>query len=258
MVETSYNFFTSAIDSLFERANVSGNVWFNNVYISRETPLYRYTSLSNLLQILEGTIYFSTRKAFSDRREQGEYQSPLLKLTHSNNILLGRRNDFYQIKNDAFKQSEDFFVSCWSLTSEESFPMWRAYTRDRYGVRLGSTLGNILDSINFSNCHRAYISPVTYGEEKSLNSPMDILFYKTNGYNIENEVRIYAIVNKGSNNQMSQMLGYEFSLNPKLLLKEFSFSPFLSPREQCMIANVLFSRYEWLQEIVTPSSIMEY
>ena len=259
MSSTQYGFFTSNIDSLFDRADVQGDVWYNKKKISRDTPIFRYTSLLSLLQILEGSIHFSTRKAFSDRREQGEYKDPILKLEHTENILLGKRNNFIHSKNKAFRLSETFFVSCWSLSPEESYPMWRAYTFDRYGIRIEATLGSIIDSINFSNCQRVYISPIAYGEEKDLISPMDILFYKTNGYSIENEVRIYAIANNNcSDSQKTHIFGHDFSLDPSTFLKGFSFSPFLNPSEQCRIASLLFSRYEWLQEIITSSCIMEY
>ena len=55
--------------------------------ISLETPIYRYTSLSNLLSILgkdgsNGTFYISQRTRFSDRREKGEYWDKHFKFFH--------------------------------------------------------------------------------------------------------------------------------------------------------------------------------
>ena len=104
-----------------------------NAWILGDAPfqgnIYRYTSFTNLLSMLEGKFYLSPRLAFSDRREQGEYTSEYIKMCYKSTIDRNRQK--FRIKvQEKFKLSTYFNVSCWTMEDKESFPMWKAYKGD--------------------------------------------------------------------------------------------------------------------------------
>ena len=147
--------------------------------------IYRYTSFTNLLSMLEGRLYLSPRLAFSDRREQGEYTSEYIKVCYKT-TLDRNRPKFYQKVQDKFLLSTYFNVSCWAMEDKESFPMWKAYKGDEISVRIKTDIHSLLTSIKDSNV-RLYCGPMNYGEEENRIEMRDILFKKTEEYSDEKE-----------------------------------------------------------------------
>lgn len=75
--------------------------------------LYQYTTIDALSLILKNqTIRFSRLDTVDDPDE-------------------------YQIEKDGINPSRYVFLSCWSKVSEESVPMWRMYSSNGSGVRIG-------------------------------------------------------------------------------------------------------------------------
>jgi len=75
--------------------------------------IYHYTSIDSLALILENRTIKFNRLDKVDDLEEGQVES--------NDIMLGHY----------------VFVSCWTENSEESIPLWKMYTDNGVGVRIG-------------------------------------------------------------------------------------------------------------------------
>ena len=238
--------YLSSIESEFKQ--FKKNVWISPD-LSTASPIFRYTSFENLLSILNGSIYMPTRRSFTDKREQGEYQSDEIRCIQAENILIPKRNEIKRRYNNAFKLSTSFPVSCWTLNENESYLMWRAYTPNSLGVRLGTTIENFIDAIQINTCQKIYCSGIHYGEEKYLVKPIDILFYKDMGYCMESEVRFYVVDDCEAKEPY-------FYINGRKLLNSVTFSPLIPPKAQNDLYKLITFNYKWLDPDC--SKIMEY
>lgn len=229
-----------------------------NVMILRSTPfqgnIYRYTSFTNLLSILEGRLYLSPRLAFSDRREQGEYTSEHIKVCYKT-ILDRNRQKFYQKVQDKFLLSTYFNVSCWTMEDKESFPMWKAYKGDEISVRIKTDIHSLLTSIKDSNVY-LYCGPMNYGEEENRIEMRDILFKKTEEYSDEKEYRIYAI--KEEYNLTTSPSPMLLSIDPEELIHEIYFSPFVHRSKILDLCNLLAPKYHFIESKLNYSDLIEY
>lgn len=244
--------YLSSIESVF--TPFRKNVWISP-NLSIGAPIFRYTSFKNLLSILNGSIYLPKRRAFTDRREQGEYQSNKIRCIQTENILTPKRNEIKRRYNDAFKLSTSFPVSCWTLNKNESYLMWRAYTPNYLGVRLETTIESFINATSVRSTQKIYCSNIHYyEEEKYPTDPIDILFYKTMGYCMESEVRFYIVDN--ATNDDHEANGIYFRINKRQLLKSITFSPLISPKSQAELYKLIVDNYKWLD--LNCSEIIEY
>jgi len=242
--------YLSSIESEFKQ--FKKNVWISPD-LSTASPIFRYTSFENLLSILNGCIYIPKRRSFSDRREQGEYQSDEIRGIQAENILTPKRNEIKRQYNNAFKLSTSFPVSCWTLNENESYLMWRAYTPNSLGVRLGTTIESFIDAIQINACQKIYCSSIHYGEEKYPTAPIDILFYKDIGYCMESEVRFYVVDDAPNDCEAKKPYFY---INERQLLKSVTLSPFIRARDRNELYKLITSSNEWLD--IDRSEIIEY
>lgn len=75
--------------------------------------IYQYTTIEALAQILKNETIRFTRLDYVDDLEEGRIESQSIKL------------------------SKFLFVSCWTEAREESIPLWKLYSGDKGGVRIG-------------------------------------------------------------------------------------------------------------------------
>lgn len=229
-----------------------------NTWVLRDAPfqgnIYRYTSFTNLLSILEGRLYLSPRLAFSDRRELGEYMSEYIKVCYKN-IVDKNRQKFRQNVIDSFRLSTYFNVSCWTMECKESFPMWKAYKGDDISVRIKTDIHSLLASIKDTDIN-LYCGPMNYGEEEDRIEMRDILFKKTEEYSDEKEYRIYAIKEEYDlSASPSPML---LSINPEELIHEIYFSPFIHRSKISDLCNLLIHKYPFIKSKLNYSDLIEY
>lgn len=211
------------LDNSFYNFYLDPQIKINLKDIKEDAKIYRYTSFTNLLSMLEGRLYLSPRLAFSDRREQGEYTSEYIKGCYK--ITLDRnRQKFYKKVQDKFLLSTYFNVSCWTMEDKESFPMWKAYKGEEISVRIKTDIHSLLTSIKDSNVY-LYCGPMNYGKEENRIKMRDILFKKTEEYSDEKEFRIYAI--KDEYNMSTSPSPMLLSIKPEELIHEIYFSPFI-------------------------------
>ncbi len=233
-----------------------------NVYIRRgmENSLFekvfRYTSLVNLLHMLEGGMYVSTRGAFSDHYERGEYNSEELRSIHQSGFQFGeRRRQIKELLKEKMSISSSFNVSCWT-SKEDSFTMWKAYTYGQIGVCIESTVESLISSISISEGTRIYVSPMEYSKEKNRIKAIDILYSKTENYSDEHEIRVYFLLNDQQEYEKPQPISVK--VNPRVLIQSITFSPFLAPQICSLIANQLIAEHDYLAPIINKSEAMEY
>lgn len=222
--------------------------------ISEQTCIYRYTSLSNLILMLEGKFRLSRRKSFSDRRETGEYTSNYIKVLYKD-TLDKRRSQYHQRNKSLLELTSLFYASCWTLNEREVYPLWKAYTSNEYGVLIKSSVEDLLSSIQLEPRLALYCSPMYYEEEKNKSNIYDMLFHKTPEYEIENELRLYIIPENLSEDDSESTI---LKFNPETAINDIILSPFLSPAEAESFRNMLSKSYEFLQFKISYSEILEY
>lgn len=229
-----------------------------------ETPIYRYTSLSNLLSILgkdgsNGTFYISQRTRFSDRREKGEYLDKHFNCFHFSvaGMPTNKRTLYKWRYNDAqILETCKLYASCWTLQEEEDFLMWNAYADKIFGVRLETTIQDFVESIDIQkSSYMIYGSKMIYGKEKAIQNLFDALFYKTKFYENEKEFRFYVLT---SNQKEYDTAFVRLNVNPKILIKGITFSPFIDDKVSNILIEMLMQKYDFLKGKIISSKIMEY
>ena len=242
------------LDDSFSDFGVDLQIKINLKAIKEDTKIYRYTSFTNLLSMLEGRLYLSPRLAFSDRKEHGEYTSEYIKVCYKDTIDRNRQK-FYDKVKDKFLLSTYFNVSCWTMEDKESFPMWKAYKGEEISVRIKTDIHSLLTSIKDSNVY-LYCGPMNYGEEENRIKMRDILFKKTEEYSDEKEFRIYAI--KEEYNMSTSPSPMLLSINPEELIHEIYFSPFIHHDKVSDLCDLLIAKYPFIGDRLNHSDLIEY
>ena len=94
-----------------------------------------------------------------------------------------------------YKNTGEWFASCWTLRRNENFLMWKAYA-SKFGVRICTTIDRLVDSITPNDFHIlcGRIMYDGYYPEKSIES---LVFSKGGYYSNEDEFRFYFIPKDG-------------------------------------------------------------
>lgn len=228
-----------------------------------ETPIYRYTSLSNLLSILgkdgsSGTFYVSQRTRFSDRREQGESCDKRLRFHFSIANEPTNKHTLYKWNYNYAQIMETckLYASCWTLREKEDYLMWNAYAGPALSVRIESTIQKFVESIDIQeSSYMIYGSKMYYGKEKPMQNVLDALFYKTEFYENEEEFRFYVLT---SNQKEYDTAFVRLNVNPKILIEKIILSPFIDDEVNKILIELLSQKYDFLKGKITTSKIMEY
>ena len=242
------------LDNSFYNFYLDPQIKINLKDIKEDAKIYRYTSLTNLLSILDGKFYLSPRLAFSDRKEHGEYTSEYIKVCYKDTIDRNR-NRFHQKVAEKFKLSTHFNVSCWTMGDIESFPMWKAYKGDEISVRIKTDIQSLLTSIKSHNFN-LYCGPMHYGEEANRITMYDILFKKTKEYSEEKEFRLYAIKDEYDLNV--QPIPLVMSVDPDELIKEVYFSPFIHHDKVSDLCDLLIAKHPFISDRLSHSDLIEF
>lgn len=173
----------------------------NRANISQSTRIARYTSLSNLVDIMYyHRLYVPNRQYFDDLRETKglrRYREdiPQIRSFASHNSVLW----WNSIENDR-RRFLRTCVSCWTMGTvngdklDENYLMWKAYANGNVTCRMETTLGNLLRSIT-KIPEDIIIEDVVYGEFSHLNSNESLLFCKSRFYALEEELRFVVMSN---------------------------------------------------------------
>lgn len=246
-------FDTNSIDnSKFD--SYKGNIFIGKG-LSIKTKIFRYTSFTNLLTILEeGKLFINLRSNFSDRREKGEFYNS--KLLFSRFSVANEKTDEETLKEWSYKDAQiraacKLPTSCWTTKAEEDFLMWSAYAKNEDGVRIETTIEKLIGSpIFFEGI--LYCDNIKYGKEKPLYEVGESMFYKTNFYKGEEEFRFYVIE---KNIKMNSVF---LDVNPLEMIQEIILSPFLPIKIAKVKIEMLQEKYRFLNDKIRISNIMEY
>ncbi len=137
----------------------------------------------------------------------------------------------------------EIFGQCWTLNEQETDALWRIYSPNKDGVRLKSTLSNVITPLINQNqvdyYNKVYIGKVEYVHEGELENTMrnaiidsakfifnngqmiiNSLFIKREAFEHENEVRV---IYRGKPNLVGGIHGY--NINPHEFIQELLFDP---------------------------------
>ena len=231
--------------------------------IDLKKKIYHYLPLEYLLPILENNKFrISNRRNFTDLSEKGQkgdikkcfrmcYSSPDNKEREINLIRESELSKMIEI-------SYNICISCWTYDVhkieeshdivEEDFLMWRAYTRGGTGVRIETTIEDLLNSIKVTP-YNIIVRNVEYKRESFTNTVEESLFNKTIYYSKEQELRICALCSDSE-------LFLDIDLSK--MIHNVLISPFVSKTYADFIIKSLETKFEILKGKIRKSRLLEY
>jgi hypothetical protein len=153
--------------------------------------VWRYLSLSKLLDSLFfDTLYF-TRVDLLDDKHEGTYTKINTNRLFSGNISIGSGLTLSQ-EEYTKRVRECLHVNCWRLDNHESEAMWKVYCPNNGGVAIQTTYNKLVQSLPENN--KLYIGLITYldYEVASIDSGNNFnpVMHKRISFEHEKEVRI--------------------------------------------------------------------
>lgn len=234
------------------------HIYLNND-ISEEDKIFRYTSFSNLLTLLESKrFYIGSRENFSDRREKGEFYNSKLcfyRFNPANEKVPEKVLNEWSYKDAQIKEACKLPTSCWTTQKQEDFLMWKAYAGNESGVRIETSIKELMIALQNHPNKIFFLGRMKYGKEKPWYEVVDSMFYKTEYYHGESEFRFYVVEKK--EDKFSKSISLEIT-SPESLIKNIILSPFLHKKVAETQMKILQERYAFLANNVKISEIMEY
>ena len=225
--------------------------------LSLNTKIYHYMKLSTLLDMLfYKRMHVSNREKFTDLREKKGLNKIVEELSSFSPVP--SYNDMIRLRKAEKDKSRalSVCVSCWTLDRrcndkiDESFLMWKAYSEDNIVCRIGTTIGQLINSIKTTPSD-IIISNVDYKGKIEMNKYEDLIFRKSIFYEDEQEVRMVVLSNSKD--------GVDIKVDNKTLLNEILISPFIPPVFAYFILSELkvwCKKYNSIQ--IGYSKVMEY
>ena len=235
----------------------------NRANISQSTRIARYTSLSNLVDIMYyHRLYVPNRQNFDDLRETKglrRYREdiPQIRSFASHNSVLW----WNSIENDR-RRFLRTCVSCWTMGTvngdklDENYLMWKSYAKGNVSCRMETTLGQLLDSIT-DIPEDIIIEDVVYGDSCQLNNNESLLFHKSRFYALEQELRLVVLSNNAKGTHLTLNVDNLFGNNVDTF--KVTLSPFAPPSWYYFLLNGLLDfQKKHKGFIVCQSDILEY
>lgn len=200
-------------------------------------------------------LYVSRKRFFADKFESQLPSNRLFpfqlfgrKLSQKDEESLMKRAS--EIWN-TYKESSNLLTSCWTLRESENYLMWKAYTRTNIGVRIESTIDNLVSSIKDYQ-YIIFCGPITYKGYGSYKMN-ELLFSKNIHYSGEEEFRFY-FEEEGTASEITQN-SVEIGINAKSMINQIILSPFLNKKAQKTIKEMIETKYTFISGKVKYSSI---
>lgn len=232
----------------------------NGVYIEKgldvNTPICRYTNYLNLLLLLNESFNISLRKCFEDKLEKYSIFNSFVADLHpvGYHATTEERNLSSSLHSELQNACDNMYVSCWTYDIRENYLMWKSYTNHESGVRIKSTIKNIVDSIKDDNID-IYIGKINYSNCKINKDIQETLFYKQDYYKNEQEIRFYfkrRYINTNSNEVSSCLF---LKIDPYKFVREIILSPYTKYTDAKKIADILISKHGYLKDKIKHSKI---
>jgi hypothetical protein len=168
---------------------------------NKDLKIWRYMDFSKFMYLLETRkLFFPVVSSLPDKWEGHlteinrnfdnnrfiNYYTPL-------DITVEEISQMRKNTQNTFLKLRDFtFVSCWNLSEFESFPLWQAYSNNKEGIALCSTINALKSSINYNN--NFFIGLVNYLEhDKSFigeDNAFSPFIWKRKEFESEQELRV--------------------------------------------------------------------
>lgn len=241
--------------------NINNFVFIRNgIYIEKgldiNTPICRYTNYLNLLLLLKDYFYISLRKSFEDKLEKHSIFNAFIADLHPCGYPVSEKE--HSISSSLHSKLQEaintLYVSCWTYDTRENYLMWKSYTNHESGIRIKSTIKNIVDSIKDDNID-IYIGKINYSNCKINKDIQETLFYKQDYYKNEQEIRFYfkrRYINTNSNEVSSCLF---LKIDPYKFVREIILSPYTKYTDAKKIADILISKHGYLKDKIKHSKI---
>lgn len=209
--------------------------------LNLSTRIYKYIDLSALIDIGKGNFRVQQRRNFSDRYESNislrrEYYS-------ENDEENCKKADERALNEYMKKLSAELPTSCFTKRSGELHAMWKAFTSGYTGVRIASTIGQVVESMRSSD-YNLYIGTMKYEKVVWRYDALRDMFSKDLCYSPEKELRIYFVPKNGSLEKETFDSNGVINLNVDSgkFITEITLSPFI-PRAMYMPIHDMISAY---------------
>lgn len=200
---------------------------------TEDTAIFRYMDFSKFMDLLENKkIFFCNAKYFEDEYEgtmpEGAYPKVSEKYKERAKYLSDmRRKDIHG------------YVSSWNQGEEESYALWKIYTKPETGIAIKTTVGALKKALNnedikiynvqyiksFDDTNENYEPPLYFQTKRQDDLGPGYIrvneVYKLNSYKYEEEIRAVYLY-KGD------LQGLPFDVDLNSLISEIYISPFAS------------------------------
>lgn len=229
----------------------------HNYKLMSETKIYRYMRLSTLLDMLFYEImHIPNRLDFTDLCEKNGLNKLVEELSSFSSVPSYREKQIMKRMEKDRQRALSVCVSCWTLdqrnnkTNDESYLMWKSYSKDDIVCRVGTTIGQLIESIKGTS-YDIIISDVDYKGEVEMMEYEDMVFRKSIYYEDEQEIRMAVL----SNNKA----GIDLIVDNHILLDEIKISPFVPPVLGFFILSQLKNWCKKYPKVrIEYSKVMEY
>lgn len=232
----------------------------NGVYIEKgldvNTPICRYTNYLNLLLLLNESFNISLRKCFEDKLEKYSIFNSFVADLHpvGYHATTEERNLSSSLHSELQNACDNMYVSCWTYDTHENFLMWRSYTNYLNGVRITSTIKDVINSIRECG-FEIYIGKIKYSNCRINSNVQNALFYKQDYYKNEQEIRFY-FKSRNVNAYANKVPSFLFlKIDSAKFIKEIVFSPFMKYMNVKKLTDKLVGDYIYLKGKIKHSRI---
>lgn len=238
-----------------------------NIYLLKEsrvdidTPIYKYLDLSALADIMTGgSFLIKCRKSYSDRHEGGEIGNPFAECL----LPVGQKPTKADLKRwEDLKtlriRSGNIPTACFTLETGELYAMWKSYTSEYTGVRIKTTLGQLIENLDLKDW-MVYTGAMHYSSVEcgALPGISKYIFTKNYCYYPEKEFRIYLIPQKEWPAEWEDTNKPHFiKINGEQAINEIRLSPFIPQKFRGEYLKTLKKAFPMLSNRIYHSSILE-
>ena len=231
----------------------------HNTDFDENTKIYRYMRLSSLLDMLYySKMYVSNMQSFTDIRDK----LGLMRLSKDILHFTSVQNFWDRQREKNIRRALQLCASCWTLDQQrdgenrENYLMWKAYAGNELCCRIGTTLGNLIESIE-SKKYDILISDMVYGDVTIYNEYESLIFRKTVHYECEQEIRLVVLSNNPSGVYLNMNLKKMFDCHNCEC--EIAISPFVPLQTMYSIRNMVHEKCKKYENLkVKQSDIMEF
>lgn len=169
--------------------------------------IWRYMDFANFESLIKDESLFFCRADKFDDKWEGIFPKKMIERFEL------KKKQFLSDEGDKFshcdwhikKEARSHLINCWHANNNESFAMWKIYTKDNHpSIAIQSTLGRLKDCLE-ANSERIWIGEVEYIDFREweptnrffnadIPNTLVTFFLKWHYFQFENEIR--AVINK--------------------------------------------------------------